>query len=104
MQPNTLTLLCAVAIIAVVFIGTYSLKGLIVTTKDELAASLNLLADKADKAKTEIVSAVDSLKAEIANANVDSPAISAALARLDGSVQALDDLNPDAEPTPTEPV
>lgn len=69
-------------------------------TREELAARINAAAERAEKAKTEIVSAVDALKAEIANADASTPEIDAAMSRLDGSVAALDDLNPDAEPTP----
>lgn len=66
-------------------------------TREELASKINQLADRADKAKGEIVLAVQELKDQISNADASTPEIDAALARLDGSVAALDELNPDAE-------
>lgn len=98
MQPNSLTILCAVATVGVVVLLSYFLKGIIVATKDELAARLNANADRLDKAKAEIVASIQALKDEISNADATSPAIDAALSRLDGAAATLDDLNPDAEP------
>jgi len=62
----------------------------------ELAQALADIKTQADKAKDEIVAKVAELEAAIANAGSTSPEVDAALAALKGSVQGLDDLNPDA--------
>lgn len=64
----------------------------------ELAQALVDIKAQADKAKTEIVDKVAALEAAIAAGNVTTPEVDAALADLKGSVQVLDDLNPDAPP------
>lgn len=63
----------------------------------ELAQALADIKTQADKAKDEIVAKVAELEAAISNAGSTSPEVDAALAALKGSVQGLDDLNPDAQ-------
>ncbi len=71
----------------------------ITVNQTELAQALADLKTQADKAKAEIVAKVAELEAAIANAGSTTPEVDAALAALKGSVQGLDDLNPDT-PTP----
>lgn len=72
----------------------------IIMNQAELAKSLEDLKAQADKAKAEIVAKVQSLEDAIAAGGATSPEVDAALADLKGSVQGLDDLNPDAPPAP----
>lgn len=58
---------------------------------------LNALADQLDKAKAEIVAAVQALKDQLAAGETLD------FSRLESAAQSLDDLNPDAPPAP-EPV
>ncbi len=69
-------------------------------TQAELAAKLTSIGDELDKAKAEIVAAIQALKDALASAGATTPEVDAAVVRLEGSAQALDDLNPDATPTP----
>ncbi len=62
------------------------------STQAELAASLNAVSDQLTKATAEIVAA-------IAAAGNSTPDVDAAVAKLAGISQALDDLNPDAPTT-----
>lgn len=72
-------------------------------TAQQLATRINAAAERADKAKTEIIAAIDDLKAQIVASEVSSPELDAAVSRLEGTVQALDDLNPDgATPAPVQ--
>lgn len=71
----------------------------IMATNAELAQSLNDLKAQADKARQEIVDKVAALEAAI-QAGGTTPEVDAALAALKGSVQSLDDLNPDVPPAP----
>lgn len=64
-------------------------------TQAEQAAKLNAIGDKLDKAKAEIVAAVQALKDALATAGTTSPEVDAAVVRLEGSAQGLDDLNED---------
>jgi hypothetical protein len=77
-----------------------SIKVTLMTNQSELAASLQALADQADKAKAEIIAEIANAEAKVAAAGAVSPEVDAAFARLKGAVQGLDDLNPDA-PAPT---
>jgi len=70
----------------------------IIMNQTELAQSLRDIKAQADKAKQEIVDKVAALEDAINNAGTTSPDVDAALADLKGSVQSLDDLNPDAPP------
>ncbi len=70
----------------------------ITVNQTELAQALADLTTQADKAKAEIVAKVADLETAIANAGSTTPEVDAALAALKGSVQGLDDLNPDAPP------
>lgn len=67
-------------------------------TQKELADKLNTIGDELDKAKAEIVAAVQALKDALSAAGSTTPEVDAAVARLESGAQALDDLNPD---TPT---
>jgi hypothetical protein len=66
---------------------------MIMTDQTTLAATLSSIADQLTKATAEIVAA-------IAAAGNTTPAVDAAVAKLQGLAQALDDLNPDAPPAP----
>jgi len=61
----------------------------IMATQDELAQKLTSVSDELDKATKEI-------KDAIANAGASTPAVDAAVARLEAAAKTLDDLNPDA--------
>lgn len=61
----------------------------------EATAKLNSLGDQLEKASTEILKEIETLKA--ATVNVQLPAeAEAAIDRLTAKAQALDDINPDA--------
>lgn len=68
----------------------------VIMNQAELAQALTDIKAQADKAKGEIVAKVTDLETAIANSGNTSPDVDAALAALKGSVQGLDDLNPDA--------
>jgi len=95
MQANTFTLLCALAVIGVVFIICYPLKGIILATKADITKKLSDLVIQADLAHTEIVNSVQSLKDQLIAENVSSPALDDRLSRLDTCVEALDNLKVD---------
>lgn len=95
MPPNTFTLLCALAVIGVVFIICYPLKGIILTTKEDITKKLSDLVEQAHLAHVAIADSVQSLKDQLNQENVSSPDLDDKLARLDTSVGALDSLKPD---------
>lgn len=68
----------------------------IMTTQAQLAAQLTALAAQADKAKAEILAKFADLQAAIDAAGNTTPEVDAALAALATSIQATDDLVPDA--------
>jgi len=68
----------------------------IIMDQTQLAQALKDLKAQADKAKAEIVAKVQSLEDAINAGGATTPEVDAALADLKGSVQGLDDLNPDA--------
>jgi hypothetical protein len=70
------------------------LKGIIMD-QTQLAADLVALKAQGEKAKAEIIAKVAALEAAIAAGGVVSPEVEAALADLRGTVQGIDDLNPD---------
>lgn len=72
----------------------------IMATQAETEAKLTTIADQLDKAKGEIVAAIQALKDALSAAGNSTPGIDAAVARLEGGAQALDDLNPDAPAAP----
>lgn len=72
----------------------------IIMNQAELAQALADIKAQADKAKAEIVAKIQALEDAIAAGGATTPEVDAALADLKGSVQGLDDLNPDATPTP----
>ncbi len=71
-------------------------------TQAELAAKLNNIADQQDKAYTEITGGIQDLKDALAAAGNTTPETDAAVVRLEGGTQMLDDINQDAPPA--EPV
>lgn len=73
----------------------HRLKEIITMNQAELAQALADIKTQADKAKAEIVQKVADLEAAIAAGGVTSPEVDAAVTALKGSVQGLDDLNPD---------
>lgn len=78
------------ALAAVVIRQHQKTRNLIMANQDKL----NALADQLDKAKAEIVGAVDALKAQVdAGETLD-------FTRVDAAAQGLDDLNADPEPEP----
>lgn len=85
------------AVAAVITREHQKTRRLIVATAAENQARIDALADRAEKAKGEIVAAIDDLKAQAAaGQELD-------FTRAESAVAALDDLNPDApaaEPTP----
>jgi hypothetical protein len=76
------------------------LENRIMATLQQHAADLQTMKTQLTKAKAEIVQKVADLEAAIANAGNTTVEIDEAMAALKGDVQALDDLNPDAVPTP----
>jgi chromosome segregation ATPase len=71
------------------------LKGTLTMNQQELAQALDDIKAQADKAKDEIVAQVASLEDAITAAGNVTPEVQTALDALKGSVQSLDDLNPD---------
>lgn len=62
----------------------------------ELAQQLTALKQQTDKANAEIVAKVQSLEDALNAGGSTTPEVDAALADLKTSIQAVDDLNPDA--------
>lgn len=104
MQSNSLLLLCTASAIGVVIIAIFSLKGIIMATQNAIVERINAAAERAEKAKTEIVAAVEALKVQIDSAQASNPEIESALGRLDTAVGSLDELNPDTFVDPDAPV
>ena len=77
----------------------------LMATQAELAQQLGQVADQAAKAHEEIVAGINDLKAAVEAAGQVTPEVEAAMQRLTGSVQQLDDLHPDTpvEPNPVDP-
>lgn len=71
------------------------LKGLLMNMQ-ELAQGLADLTAQTDKARAEVVQKIADLEAAIANAGNTTPEVDAALEALKASVQASDDVVPDA--------
>jgi hypothetical protein len=65
-----------------------------------LATQLTAVGTQLAKAKTEITDKIAALEEAIGNAGSTTPEVDAALEALKGAAQGLDDLNPDAVPTP----
>ncbi len=65
-----------------------------IMTKQEFADAISAVSDTLQKALTEVTT-------ELANLDNSSPAMDAALTRLQAAAKALDDLNPDAAPPTT---
>lgn len=84
-----------VAILATV--GVFGAR--IMATQAELAQQLRDITAQNEKARAEILARVAELEAAIQNAGNSTPEVDEALAALRASVQADDDMNPDA-PTP----
>lgn len=68
--------------------------------QQELAVELAAVKEQADKARTEIVAKIATLEEAVANAGVVSAEVQAALTDLKASVQATDDIVPDAPVQP----
>ena len=66
--------------------------------QDEMAVALAAAADQTDKVIAEVQASTVALQAAIVAAGVTSPAVDAALARLQASLATADALNPDAAP------
>lgn len=77
--------------------------GEIMTQVNELAMQLEAVNAQLTKAKDEIVAQVAALQEALQNVALPEAA-ETALAALTATAQALDDLNPDAQPAPEEPV
>lgn len=82
----------------------------IIMTQEELLGQLQALKAQNEKAKGEIVGKIAALEAAIANQGNTTPEVDAALADLKASIQATDDIVPDAPaegggetPAPEEP-
>lgn len=72
----------------------------IMANQAEQAAKLRTLASQLNKSKAEIIAAVDTLKQAIEAGGNSTEEVDDATAALETAVQGLDDLNPDAPPTP----
>ena len=72
---------------------------------NQLAGEMRALKDQLGKASIEITTKVANLENKIAESNAMTADVESALVELKGSVQMIDDLNPDPVPTeePTEP-
>ena len=68
----------------------------IIMNMQELAQGLTDLKAQTDKARAEVVKKIADLEAAIANAGNTTPEVDAALEALKASVQATDDVVPDA--------
>jgi len=68
----------------------------IIMNMQELAQGLTDLKAQTDKARAEVVKKIADLEAAIANAGNTTPEVDAALTALKESVQASDDVVPDA--------
>lgn len=72
------------------------------STQAELAQQLREITAQNEKARVEILGKISELETALENAGSTSPEVDEALDALKASVQTDDDLNPDAEPEPTE--
>lgn len=73
----------------------HSLKELIMANNAELTARLDAVAVRADKAKAEIVKAIQDLRDVIAAGGEVPPEVEAALVKVETAVGGLDELHPD---------
>lgn len=74
----------------------------IMATQAELAQQIRNVTLQNEKARAEIVARVQELQDALDNAGNTTPEVDEAMSNLRASVQADDDMNPDAT-TPTEP-
>lgn len=74
----------------------------IMSNQAELAQQLREITAQNEKARVEILGRISELETALENAGSTSPEVDEALDALKASVQTDDDLNPDAEPEPTE--
>lgn len=83
-----------------------SMETRIMSKLNELTGALSAVNEQLSKAKTEIVARIDTLERALTATDLDLPEeVVAALVDLKATAQALDDLNPDPAPAPTdEPV
>jgi uncharacterized protein YPO0396 len=70
----------------------------IMATQAEQAERLRKIGEQLAKARNEIITALDKLKAELAAGGGTTPEVDAATQALQDAVQGLDDLNPDEPP------
>jgi len=70
---------------------------LLMTTVNEVAATLVTISNELAKARGEILAKIDALTASLANVELPAEA-ETALAQLAAQAQALDDIVPDVEP------
>lgn len=90
---NVLTTLgCTAVVIAVLWL----IRKEIMATQAELAQSLRDLKTQNEKAAAEQAAALKKLQDALDAGGMTSPEVDAALAELKASIQAEDDLNPDA--------
>lgn len=73
-----------------------AIKEITMTTQTELAQGLEALQAQTDKARAEVLGKIADLEAALGNADSVSPEVQAAFDALKGSVQAVDDIVPDA--------
>jgi len=99
MQFSNVMAVLQVALLVAIIIGLRKLRIHMATSNAELSAKLTAIGDQLEKAKNEIVAEVQTLKDALANTTI-TPEADASLTRLQGLAQGLDDLNPDATPTP----
>ena len=71
-----------------------TLKGTLMSTKDEVLAAIAAVGTQLGKAKTEILTKITDLETQIGN-GADMDDVLAALGELKTSAQALDDIVPD---------
>ena len=66
------------------------------TTQDELAQQLTDLANQTEKGRQEVLAKIEALEAALVTAGEVTPAVQSAVDALKASVQAVDDIVPDA--------
>lgn len=80
-----------------------NLKDTAIMNKEETLAALLAMQKQLDKVKAEVIAKVATLEKKLADGNVTSPEIVAAITSLKGSVQGLDDLHVDEPSGPADP-
>ena len=88
------TVVVTVIVGALVLYAIHRLKGTIMTAAQD---AVDAITAKLDKAKDEILTEIETLKAQVAEGQTPD------LSRLEAAAQALDDVVPDVEPSDPEP-